>query len=156
MTRLLWAAALASVAVIGTVWLATRPPTRPCIDLSSAEPGEAVVLATTVVAHPWLGPHHVYALFVVPEKYRDRTYSATMTVAGEGVHVDSVRVAGNPHGPGPQVAEGSYLLHEHFETRRALLFLITGRFGDLRAACNWRLAFRTKQIRSLPRAADAR
>jgi hypothetical protein len=133
----------AGVALVlaGTVtWLLNKPPTADCNAEAAATHAVHKIRATKVVVQPWLGPHHVYGIFVVPNGYEHNSkYAVTLTVRGLDHYValhDSPR---DPYVDGAFTEPGHRLLRGYVPTRVALWFLVNGLFGDLQRACNWAL-----------------
>jgi hypothetical protein len=95
------------------------------------------VRASKTVAQPWLGPHHVYGVFTVPERYKfDHLYTAKLTIQG----IPAEFQAGSPEDEdawGAPAEAGYYTKRVYLSTRTALWFLVTGRFGDLKSSCHW-------------------
>jgi hypothetical protein len=127
----------------GTVaWLVNKPPTVECVGEGLGDHQAHTIRAVKVVVRPWLGQHHVYGVFMVPNRYRhNKNYAVSMVVRGfdrsfvGGERFDKQDVDGF------LVAPGNYLLRRYVPTRLALWFLVNGRFGDLRNPCNWTLVF---------------
>jgi hypothetical protein len=139
--------ALAMTMIAMTTWLASRPPAANCSDGTLPGPNRHVILASKVVVHPWYGPHHAYGIFLIPDQYRDKRYSATVTVLGvrepTALPESSVLPGGrsvNVHGDDIMIEPGQHVVHAHIRTRLAVWYLVTGQFGDLRATCNWAVA----------------
>jgi hypothetical protein len=116
---------------------ANAPPLTDCKTESPINPKEYRVQAIQTVAQPWLGPHHVYGIFMIPEQYKyDHLYSAVLTIQGFENHFTS----GSSEDEDPQAVRakpGYYVKRVNVSTRTALWFLLTGRFGDLRMSCHW-------------------
>lgn len=134
--------------VAATLWLVNRQPTLTC-DVAEASPDSRVheVVPSRIVVQPWLGPHHVYGIFVVPNRFMDRRYVATLAV-----HDFQARLIRNLRRDrayvDPSLARpGHYLERAYVPTRVAVRFLLTGRFGDLRAPCQWQLVFYERDAR---------
>src|SRR5712691_8446329 len=76
----------AGVALVlaGTVaWLLNKPPTGDCGGEAPANHKVHEIRATKVVVQPWLGKHHVYGIFTVPDRYKhNKNYAVTMAVRG--------------------------------------------------------------------------
>lgn len=93
--------------------------------------------ATRTVAQPWRGPHHVYAIFTIPEQYKfDHLYTAKLTIQG----IPAEFQAGSPEDEdyySGRAEPGYYAKRVYLSTRTAMWFLLTGRFGDLRTSCHW-------------------
>ena len=92
-----------------------------------------------IVAEPWRGEHNVYAIFAIPLQYKDSGYRSKLLVKGSNTPWD-VSPA-NERLYGLTVPEGHFLVLGFFRTRLALLYLASGRFGDLKEPCNWTLHF---------------
>lgn len=129
--------AVSAVAVV--IALVNAPPRSNCETEAPISHKEYRVSAIQTVTQPWRGPHHVYGIFVIPDRYKyDHLYSAKLTIQG----VESEFVAGSSEDEDPDLATkepGHYVKRVYVSTRTALWFLLTGRFGDLRTSCHWRL-----------------
>jgi hypothetical protein len=128
-----------------TWWLATRQPTASCAPAARANPRVHEIEPARIVVRPWLGPHHVYGIFIVPNQFRDRKYSATLAVHDFSEPVIRNLKRDKPYVDPALSTPGHYLERAYVPTRVALRFLVSGRFGDLRTACEWQLAFRERQ-----------
>lgn len=144
----------AGVALVlaGTVaWLLNKPATGDCGGEAPANHNVHEIRATKVVVQPWLGKHHVYGIFTVPDRYKhNKNYAVTMAVRGfdRRFAVDewsdkrladlAARLQDVDHVIAPS---GYYLLRMYVPTRVALWFLVNGLFGDLRRQCDWTLVF---------------
>ena len=133
---------IAVVLTCTVAWLLNRAPTGDCPAEAPVDHTAHTVLATKVVAQPWLGEHHVYGVFMVPNRYRhNKTYVLTMTVQGSDRVFAGGERSGKQYVDDASTESGHYVLHSYLPTRVALRFLFDGRFGDLRNPCNWRLVF---------------
>ncbi len=137
-----------SILIGEAVWLANRPPTVSCE--GAADPAAHEFRAVAVVARPWLGPHHVYGLFIVPELFASRAFVETLQVREY-----EERFARNRFPKPRQIADvvaptGHYVERVFVPTRAASRLFVTGRFGDLRTACNWTLTFSSRTSPSVP------
>ena len=134
-------AGVALVIVAVVVLLLTRPPTAGCAGEAAADHKVQEINATKVVVQPWLGPHEVYGIFMVPNRYRNnQKYVGTLTVRGLDHHFP-VGSSGQEYVGDVSAEPGHYLLRKYVPTRVALWFLVNGLFGDLRHHCNWTLVF---------------
>lgn len=131
-------AALALVSALSLAWLASGGPTAQCgqvegkSDQNSLSPVE-------VVASPWYGPHHVYAVFQIPGRFAHGDHPATLKVADYLESID-IRTPRNRGWTRSTVSiPGHYPMRVYLPTRIALRLLVTGHFGDLRVPCNWAL-----------------
>lgn len=90
------------------------------------------------MAEPWLGQHHVYGVFSLPEQYsRDRLYTATLIIRGFTEEFPEISPEASRYSG--QAEAGHYIKRVYIPTRLATWFLLTGRFGDLKMPCHWRL-----------------
>ncbi len=90
-----------------------------------------------IVVKPWRGEHNVYALFAVPLQYRDSDYRYKLLVKGSDTPWDASPA--NERLYGLTAPEGYFLAIGFFKTRLSLLYLVSGRFGNLKDPCNWTL-----------------
>ena len=122
-------------------WLVNRSPMTVCGLEGPGSSGEHKFRAVQVVVRPWQGKHNVYGIFMIPERYNhDRLYATTLKIQGFTARFS----AGSAEGKARDnivVEHGHYLKRAYVPTRTALWFLLTGRFGDLRAPCHWWLVF---------------
>ncbi len=134
--------ACVAVIVAGTLaWLLNKPPTVDCNAETATDHRAHKILARKVVVHPWLGPHHVYGVFMVPNRYEQNKKGAVvMTIRGYR-YLAAGRSFGAQSVDGLVAEPGHYVLRSHVHTRVALWFLVSGLFGDLRRPCNWALVF---------------
>ena len=123
-------------AVIGLI---NMPPLTECRTETQVATKQYWFRATQTVVQPWQGEHHVYGVFNIPYKYKfDHLYTAKLTIQG----VPTAFQAGSPEDEdiySGQAEPGYYIKRVYLSTRTALWFLLTGRFGDLRTSCHWRL-----------------
>lgn len=137
--------ALATVALLlaGTVaWFLNKPATADCASDAPADHKTQEIRAAKVVVQPWLGPHHVYGVFIVPNPYKQNTkYAVTMTIRGFDHHFSVAERPDKRHVDHIVAPPGHYVLRGYVPTRLALWFLLTGLLDDLRHSCNWTLMF---------------
>jgi hypothetical protein len=122
-------------------WLANRQPTAACGSSALSDSSVHEIQPARVVVHPWLGRHHVYGIFVVPNQFRDRRYSAILAVHDFQAPLIRNLKRDRPYVDPTLSRPGHYLERAYVPTRVALRFLVSGRFGDLRTPCEWQLAF---------------
>lgn len=132
--------ALALVAAVTTVWVLTVQSEHTC--LLDTEIGTTVIHARKTVVRPWLGPHHVYGIFVVPKKYGDVvTYKATMTIQAVEDRID-VGLGGEViDDTDVHISEGEYPKLVYVPTRRALRNILEGHWSTMQDPCAWTLEF---------------
>ena len=141
--RRIWGVSILLIlgAAIVMAWLVNRSPMTVCGIEVPESSGEHKFRAVQVVVRPWQGQHNVYGIFMIPERYKhDRLYATTLKIQGFTASL----FAGSAEGEDRDnivVEQGHYLKRAYVPTRTALWFLLTGRFGDLRAPCHWWLVF---------------
>jgi len=122
------------------VWLLNKPPTGDCADGVPDDHKAQEIRATKVVVQPWLGKHHVYGVFMVPEQYKHKNkYMVRMTVHGFDGYFAVGEGSDKQYMDDALAAPGRSLLRGYLPTRVALWFMVNGLFGDLRHPCNWLL-----------------
>src|SRR5437870_1234414 len=123
-------------------WLLNKPATSDCGGEAPANHKVHEIRATKVVVQPWLGKHHVYGIFMVPNRYKqNKNYALTMAVRGFNHHFPVVQRADKLYPDDIPAEPGHYVKRVYLPTRVALWSLVTGLFGDLRASCHWTLVF---------------
>ena len=132
--------------VIGlALWLTTRPATASCRSAAVTNSSVREIEPARIVVRPWLGPHHVYGIFVVPNEFWNRRYSATLAVRDFSAPLIRNLKRDKPYVDPTLSRPGHYLERAYVPTRVALRFLVSGRFGDLKTPCEWQLAFHDRQ-----------
>lgn len=93
-----------------------------------------------IVMEPWLGPHHVYALFVVPNEYLigGKTHSAVVEVKGSNKLVPIIGAKPSLYA-GIDIPPDHTLVMSFFWTREVIWQILQGKYGELRQPCNWTL-----------------
>lgn len=93
-----------------------------------------------IIIEPWLGQHHVYALFVVPNEYLigGEPYPAVVEVNGSDKLV-SITGAKRSLYEGIDVPPDHTLVVSFFWTREVVWQILQGKYGELRQPCNWTL-----------------
>ncbi len=90
-----------------------------------------------VVAEPWRGEHHVYAIFALPLQYQSIHQRSQLLVKDTDTPWLITPTDGLKYG---EIApEDTFLVIGFFPTRLTLWYWISGRFGELRQPCNWTL-----------------
>ena len=128
-----------AIALAATAWLLGRPPAAGCETPRGGTVHE--IAASRIVVRPWLGPHQVYGIFVVPDRFMDPRYSARLAVAGFESAIIRNLVRKRSYVDPALARPGHYLERAYVPTRVALRLLLTGHFGELRTACHWQLGF---------------
>jgi hypothetical protein len=137
-SRAAWIAGAVVVALLAMATvLVNMPPLTECRSETQVAAKQYWFRATQTMARPWLGPHHVYGIFTIPEQYKfDHLYTAKLTIQGFPAEFQ----AGSPEDEDIFTVRdepGHYIKRVYVSTRTALWFLLTGRFGDLRTSCHW-------------------
>lgn len=92
-----------------------------------------------IVVRPWLGQHHVYAVFMLPNSYvYDRFMKVNLpvnkTFCGTAVKftqpIDDINLQ-----------PGHYLVRGYLQTRTSLQYILLGRINDLKQRNNWQLGY---------------
>lgn len=120
------------------------PPRTGCDRVPRGEKGEHWFQATETVVQPWLGRHHVYGIFTIPNTYKfDHLYTAKLKI--QGIH-DELQAGSPEHADMSSSTweSGSYRKRVYLSTRVTLLFLVIGRFGDLKIPCQWWLVIKDR------------
>ncbi|BAY25429.1 hypothetical protein NIES2100_52350 [Calothrix sp. NIES-2100] len=97
------------------------------------------VQATKVVFQPWRGEHNVYAIFMVPDKYKKAPFFV-LTVKGFG------HECSKPYGYSQKYNDlsaepGTYLVRDYMRTRTALRLILQGLYGQINDKQNWTLTY---------------
>jgi hypothetical protein len=136
-----WRAAALGLALAAVfAWLTSRAPTLECGPPAAPAPNLYRIAPAKVVVRPWYGPHHVYGIFVVPDRFNSQKYTATVAIEDFESPVRR-RLPEKSYVDATLARPGHYLRRVYVPTRVALWFLLTGRFGDLRTPCHWELVF---------------
>jgi len=116
---------------------------RPVVDCNSVPSVDnRIIRAEKVVAQPWLGQHHVYGIFIIPEVYGDsKKYYATMSIRGLSGPFAVGQGGERLFGSKIVIPPGYYPKKVYVPTRTALKALVIGGFRDLKNSCNWTLQF---------------
>jgi hypothetical protein len=131
------ASAVVLIPVVAVFVLAKLPPLTECHSEAPVAEKQYWFRATRTVVQPWRGPHHVYGVFSIPLQYKfDHLFVSKLTIQG----IPAEFLAGSPEDEdiySGQPKSGHYVKRVYLSTRTALWFLLTGRFGDLKASCHW-------------------
>jgi len=99
------------------------------------------------VVQPWRGPHHVYGLFEVPDRFREaRRFAVTISVQGAMNYCMWVEGSTRYRWQHVVSEHGTDLVRQYVPTRVALWFLVKGRLGDLRSPENWAIVFSDRRL----------
>ncbi len=143
--RMIWL--FATIISIFILWivaasLSTETPSSSCVETQELSTETKIYKANPIqiVVEPWLGEHHVYALFVLPKKYRYTPNGSEMVVTVKGSNVPVNPTLANPKLYKPvDVPEGYYLVVSYFWTRETIWLILQGKYRELQYPCNWTL-----------------
>ena len=140
-----------ALTVAVTAWMLFRQPTVSCGAAQESRDSRVYeVVPARIVVRPWFGPHHVYGIFVIPNRFMDKRYVATLAVDDFRARLIRNQRPEKAYGDPSLAQPGHYLERAYVPTRVAMRFLLTGRFGNLRTPCQWRLVFYERDTRSHP------
>ena len=127
--------------------LALMPPLAECRPEPPHDAKQFWFQAEETYVEPWLGPHNVYGVFIIPEQFKfDHLYSAKLTI--HGLETDFIASSPEIGDPSTVITKpGPYTKRAYISTRTALRFLMTGRFCDLRRTCHWWLVLVDREWR---------
>lgn len=126
-------------------WLLDPPPNADCRPGASAAQGTTEVRAVGTVVRPWLGPHHVYGHFNIPDAFVETEgYTLTISVKGALYYCMWVGTSLKQKMRTVSAEPGRHLVREYVPTRVTLWFLVHGLFGELLDPENWTIAFGAK------------
>ena len=131
--RRIWSVSILLIlsAAIVMAWLVNSSSMTVCGLEVPESSGEHKFRAVQVVVRPWQGLHNVYGVFIIPERYKhDRLYATTLKIQGFTASLSAGSAEGEDR-DNIVVEQGHYLKRVYVQTRTALWFLGTGRFGDL-------------------------
>ncbi|MFM2061693.1 MAG: hypothetical protein RLZZ507_1363 [Cyanobacteriota bacterium] len=97
------------------------------------------VQATQVVVKPWLGEHHVYGIFQVPDEYKESRFFM-LSVPGDRKYCS--HPFGHKQNYDDVFAEpGTSLIKHHIRSRIAVKMIFQGLYFQLNNPQNWTLTF---------------
>ncbi|MBW4513416.1 MAG: hypothetical protein KME64_44230 [Scytonematopsis contorta HA4267-MV1] len=97
------------------------------------------VNATKVVVKPWLGEHHVYGIFMIPDEYKTTPFFV-LTVKGLGSYCE--KPFGSQQSYGDITAlPGTHLIKDYIRTRLAIKLIAKGLYNQINNRENWSLTF---------------
>jgi len=108
-------------------------------NLLKLKTGSFQVKATQVIVKPWYGEHHVYGIFMIPDKYKETPFFM-LSVPGNRKYCS--RPFGYSQNYDNVVAEpGTHLIKHYIRTRTALKMIFQGLYFQLNNTENWTLTF---------------
>ncbi|WYL96003.1 MAG: hypothetical protein HEQ35_21210 [Gloeotrichia echinulata IR180] len=101
--------------------------------------GKFPVQASKVVVQPWLGEHHVYGIFMVPDEYKQAPLFV-LTVKGFGSECS------RPFGYSQNYDDinalpGTHLVRDYLRTRIAVRLILQGLYFQINDQKNWNLIY---------------
>ena len=97
------------------------------------------VHASKVIVEPWLGEHHVYGIFMVPDEYKESPFFI-LTVKHLGSFCE--KPFGNSEYYDDVLAEpGTHLIRDYIRTRLAVRLILQGLYFQLNDKSNWSLTY---------------
>ncbi|HLO88613.1 MAG TPA: hypothetical protein VK203_26885 [Nostocaceae cyanobacterium] len=97
------------------------------------------VSATKVVVQPWLGEHHVYGIFMVPEQYKQTPF---FILSVKDIDPKCSRPFGDrQYFDGVFAEPRTYLVKDYIRTRTAIQLILKGLYFQLNDPKNWTLIF---------------
>lgn len=100
------------------------------------------VQAKQVMVKPWLGEHHVYGIFQVPDEYKESQFFM-LSIPGDRKYCS--RPFGHRQNYDDFFAEpGTHLIRRYIRTRIAVKMIFQGLYFQLNNPQNWTLTFPKK------------
>ena len=97
-----------------------------------------------IVVKPWVGPHHVYGLFMIPNGYRN-DFFFTVTIDKTEVNCGVFNDAATKLTESINVKPGYYLIKGFLNTRVGLQLIIQGKGDQLKQPQNWKVGYINKE-----------
>jgi hypothetical protein len=97
-----------------------------------------------IVVKPWVGPHNVYGMFMIPDGYRN-DFFFTVTIDKTDVHCGVMDEVATKFAAGVNAKPGYYLIKGLLNTRVALQLIIQGKGDQLKQPQNWRVGYVNKE-----------
>jgi hypothetical protein len=106
--------------------------------MSSSSP-KFQVQATKVVVQPWLGEHQVYAIFTVPNQYKQTPFFI-LTVKGAGDFCEKP-FGNSQYINGISARPDTHLIKDYIRTRLALKLIFQGLYNQIKDKSSWTLTY---------------
>ena len=97
-----------------------------------------------IVVKPWVGPHNVYGIFMIPSGYRN-DFFFTVTIDKTEVHCGVMDEAATKFAGGVNAKPGYSVMKGLLNTRVALQLIIQGKADQLKQPQNWRVGYINKE-----------
>lgn len=97
-----------------------------------------------IVIKPWVGPHNVYGIFMIPSGY-DNDFFFTVTIDETEVHCGVFKYAGTKLAESINTKREYYVIKGFLNTRVALGLILQGKGDQLKQAQNWKVGYVNKE-----------
>lgn len=123
--------------LILTIWLPVNDSDCSLRNFIIPKKQEFLVHASKVVVEPWLGQHHVYAIFTIPDVYRETPFFI-VTVPGDRQYCS------HPFGYDQNYDDvfapaGTHLVRYYIRTRTGIKLIFQGLYSQLNNPEKWLL-----------------
>lgn len=130
---------LLNIFIIFYSWLSVNDADCDAQDFLASEAQKFTVHATKVVVQPWLGEHHIYGIFIVPDEYKQTPFFV-LTVKGVGSACEK------PFGTlenidGIFAMPGTHIIRDYIRTRTAIRLMLKGSYNQINDKYNWTLTY---------------
>jgi hypothetical protein len=118
------------------------PQPRLCCDVGNSAVDRNIlqIHAAKVVVKPWRGAHHVFGIFVLPDRFRPG-HAGQLTIQGTGFEKDEHIFYRGIRKSGVQAPPGHYVIKAFIRTRSAFELILQGHWEQLNHPCNWMLRY---------------
>jgi hypothetical protein len=121
------------------IWWPVNDSTCSLVTLLKLKQQNFQVQAQKVVVKPWLGEHHVYGIFQVPDEYKNSQFFM-LSIPGD--HKYCYRPFGYRQNYDDVFAEsGKHLIRIYIRTRITVKMIFQGLYFQLNNPQNWTLTF---------------
>ncbi|MGM3306220.1 hypothetical protein ACSQ6I_09595 [Anabaena sp. WFMT] len=135
----IYASILLLSCLIIVIWWPVNDSTCSLVDVLKLKKTNFQVQATQVVVKPWQGKHHIYAIFKVPDEYKESKFFM-LTVPSNRKYCS--RPFGHSQNYDDVFAEpGTHLIRHYIRTRIAVKMIFQGLYSQLNNPQNWTLTF---------------
>jgi hypothetical protein len=93
-----------------------------------------------IVLKPWVGQHHVYGLFMIPDGYVNDILF-TVTINKTEIHCGIIGYGDRKFATGINTKPGYYLIKGFLNTRVALRLILQGKGDQLKQPQNWKMGY---------------
>jgi hypothetical protein len=134
--------ALSLVGILGLSYIVERSPVLGCPKWGfiTTKGSKYYTNSEKVVIQPWRGQHHSYAIFSIPEGYRnDKLFK--LTLPGNNTYCGYLDYAGKTISGDINAKPGYYLFKGYLNTRIVLGLIANGKINELQQPINWRAGY---------------